>query len=229
MQQSTRNYEWAVFVVPFVLYLLGTSSIGSLGVPYPIGYVGVCMACGIVTAALLWKFSVLKPHWDLLPAVAVGLIGIVLWIALSSLHLEKYVLVMLPNWLRPESRVAFNPFEQMDSIALAWGFVAARMIGLAIIVPIAEELFWRGFLLRWLEKEDWRSVKIGEFGLQSGAIVVLLFTLAHPEWLAACVYCSLLNGYFWLKKDLWGCVVAHAVSNGMLGIYVLTTASWQLW
>lgn len=229
MQKLSRNYEWTVFVVPFVLYLLGTSSIGSFNVSYPIGYISVCVVCGIVTAMLLWRFPVLKPHWNLIPAIIVGLVGIVLWIALSSLHLEKYLLVMLPGWLRPESRVAFNPIEQLDSVAFAWMFIAVRFIGLAVLVPVAEELFWRGFLLRWLEKEDWQSVKFGDFGLQSGAIVVVLFTLAHPEWLAAIVYCSLINGYFWLKKDLWGCVVAHAVSNGVLGVYILATASWQLW
>ena len=60
-------------------------------------------------------------------------------------------------------------------------------------------------------------------------IVILLFTVAHPEWLAAAVYCALLNGLFYWKKCLWCCIVAHSVSNLVLGAYILTTGAWWLW
>jgi membrane protease YdiL (CAAX protease family) len=59
--------------------------------------------------------------------------------------------------------------------------------------------------------------------------VTLLFTAAHPEWLAAAVYCAILNGLIYWKRDLWSCVVAHATSNLLLAVYILTTATWELW
>lgn len=65
--------------------------------------------------------------------------------------------------------------------------------------------------------------------MKSALIVTLLFALAHPEWLAAAVYCTLLNGLLYWKGDLWNCVVAHGVSNLVLAIYILFTGSWELW
>jgi CAAX prenyl protease-like protein len=110
-----------------------------------------------------------------------------------------------------------------------WGFVAVRLVGLALVVPVAEELFWRGFLARWLLGPDWQTRPVGQFTPVSFAIVTLLFTLAHPEWVAAAVYCALLNGLAYWTRDLWNCVVAHAVSNLVLGGYILTTGDWKLW
>ena len=104
-----------------------------------------------------------------------------------------------------------------------------RLVGIAVLVPIAEELFWRGFLLRWLIDPEWEEIKLGEYTHHSCAIVVLMFTVAHPEWLAAASYCLLINGLLYWKKDLWQCVVAHAVSNLVLAIYVLQTGHWWLW
>ena len=123
----------------------------------------------------------------------------------------------------------------LDSIRLSKsqvstsGFIFIRMIGLAILVPAVEEVFWRGFLARWLVAEKWEEVPIGKFTVSSFLFVTILFTTAHPEWIAAFVYCSLLNGYLIWKKDLWSCVVAHGVSNLVLGVYVLVTAQYQLW
>jgi CAAX prenyl protease-like protein len=104
-----------------------------------------------------------------------------------------------------------------------------RLIGLVILVPIAEELFWRGFLLRWVISSAWRDVPLGAFSFRSFFIVTVLFATTHPEWLAAAVYCALLNGVLYWKKDLWSCVVAHAASNSMLAVYVMATESWWLW
>src|SRR5262249_30767252 len=101
--------------------------------------------------------------------------------------------------------------------------------GLAVLVPVAEELFWRGFLARWLVNPDWQRQPLGHFTPASFIIVTVLFTLAHPEWLAAAVYCALLNGLLAWKRDLWNCVVAHGVSNLALGVYILTEKDWKLW
>src|SRR5207245_8058970 len=119
------------------------------------------------------------------------LFGIALWIGLCWLNLEQEFAAFLPPWLRP-TRAAFNPFERITEPAARWSFIAARLAGLVILVPVVEELFWRGFLLRWLMSQNWQHQKLGHFNGQSFVMVTFLFTLAHPEWLAAAVYCSLL-------------------------------------
>jgi hypothetical protein len=167
-------------------------------------------------------------HWRIAPGIAVGLVGIAIWIGLSSLHIEQRIADYLPDVLRPGDRVGFNPFESLDG-PVAWLFITFRLVGIAIVVPLAEELFWRGFLLRWLIKPEWEEVKVGTYTFASCAIVTLMFTLAHPEWFAAAAYCLLLNALLYRTKDLWQCIVAHAVSNLTLAVYVLVTGEWWLW
>lgn len=216
-------------VIPFVLYLVATSIAANWPEFYPISYAATVLICSIVSWILLRGRGIVVPHRQVIDAIGVGLIGIALWILLSEFHLESRVAELLPESLRPGARVAYNPFEKLDHAWQAWLFVGVRVIGLSIIVPIAEELFWRGFLARWLIATDWEKIPLGRFTPFSFSAVTLLFTLAHPEWFAAAVYCALLNLLLMWKRDLWRCIVAHGVSNLTLAIYVLAAKAWWLW
>ena len=219
-----KSYIW-----PFFTYLIGVSVASRLGSMYPLAYAAVVVLVGAVTWSVLRGHRIVVPHWRVGEAVIVGLVGIALWIGLSELGLERNIATHLPEWLRPGPRVAYNPFEELTQPMAVWGFLGLRLIGLVALVPLAEELFWRGFLLRWLTSPEWEEVPLGRFSGRSFFLVVLLFTLAHPEWLAAAVYCALLNWLLYWKKDLWSCIVAHGVSNLALGLYILATGAWWLW
>jgi CAAX prenyl protease-like protein len=221
--------EAKVFILPFVLYLVGTTFIARFGDAwYPLLYSLVVAVVAAVLFRFLWRSGIVRPHWKVLPGVAFGILGIAMWIFLCSLSIEQRLGEFLPSWLQPDERVGYNPFEQLQGTAI-WAFIAVRMLGIAVVVPLAEELFWRGFLMRWLIDPAWEKVPIGEYTASSCAIVTLMFTLAHPEWIAAATYCLLINGLLYWKKDLWQCIVAHAVSNLSLAVYVLVYGAWALW
>jgi uncharacterized protein len=213
------------YILPFTLYLIGVNVAAWLPDVYPLAHVGVAALVGVATWVLLRGQRVFRPHWRVGEAVLVGLVGIALWIGLSELRLEQ----LLPSTLRPQPRVGYNPFQHLAHSWTIGTFVAVRLIELVVLVPLAEEMFWRGFLLRWLTSAEWEKVPLGRFSGRAFLIVTLLFTLAHPEWLAAAVYCMLLNGLLYWKKDLWCCVVAHGVSNLVLGLYIVMTGAWWLW
>lgn len=217
------------YIVPFVLYLLGTTIAAEFADWYPLAYAGVVLLVGGITWQSLWRSPLIVPHRQVLDALLVGTLGIVLWIGLSELRLEDQIAEWLPSWLRPAPRVGYNPWAELKHPSWVRAFLAVRFLGLAALVPVIEELFWRGFLLRWLTSPEWEKLPPGQFSRSAFGWVVVLFALAHPEWLAAAIYCALLNGFFAWKKDLWKCIVAHAVSNLLLGLYVLKTASWWLW
>ncbi len=217
------------YVAPFVLYLLGTSLASQVPESYPAAYLAVVIVVGAVAWGLLRGRRIIVPHGRVAGAVVAGFVGIALWVVLSELRLEDRVASLLPEWLRPGERRGFNPFKELTHPLAVWGFIAVRLIGLAVLVPVVEELFWRGFLLRWIISPDWEDVPLGKFQVTSFVLVTLLFTLAHPEWLAAACYCMLLNGLLYWKRDLWDCIVAHGVSNLVLGAYVLSTGAWWLW
>src|SRR5262245_56486436 len=202
----------SAYVLPFVLYLVCTQ----IAAAYPDQYAwlycaSVTLVAG-VTIALLYGRNLIRPHRRILAGIGVGLVGIALWIGLCQLAWERTIAAYLPSWLQSQ-RPAFNPFRDLDRPIAQGAFLAARLAGLVILVPIVEELFWRGFLLRWLTTPNWQQQPLGAFSPRAFLLVTLLFTLAHPEWLAAAVYCSLLNGLLYWKGDLWNCIVAHGVSN----------------
>lgn len=217
------------YVAPFVLYLLGTAVIASWPEFYPFGYSAVVLVVGGIAWWLLRGRNIVTPHAHVGAGVLAGVVGIAIWIGLSELRLEEQLAEYLPRWLQPEPRVGYNPRQEISHPLVYWGFLGARLLGLVVLVPLAEELFWRGFLARWLKSPNWEEVPLGEFSATSFGLVVLLFTLAHPEWFAAAAYCALLNLLLMWKRDLWNTIVAHAVSNLLLAIYVLNTEAWWLW
>jgi len=223
------RYLWLSFVGPFALYWILTQVPPLYPDYYAWTYPAVVILAGAGTVALLYGRQILRPHRHVAAGVAAGLVGIALWIFLSHLQLERYLSALLPEALQPKGRVAFDPFTSIANPGARWAFVGFRLVGLVLVVPIAEELFWRGFLLRWLISPNWQEQRLGQFSGFSFAGVVVVFTLAHPEWLAAAVYCALLNGLIYWKRDLWTCVVAHGVSNLVLAIYILSTQHWELW
>ena len=217
------------YVLPFFVYVLGVSLAAQWPDQYPLVYAAVVA----VTAAVAWPLwcgrRIAVPHWRVGAAILVGLVGIVLWIGLSELRLEAQIAEYLPGWLRPAARTAYNPFDELTGPVAIGGFVVLRLVGLVVLVPLVEELFWRGFLLRWVVSERWQDVPYGRFTVTSFLVVTLFFTLVHAEWFAAAVYCALLNGLLYWKRDLWTCIVAHGVSNLVLALYILSAGAWWMW
>ena len=61
------------------------------------------------------------------------------------------------------------------------GFLAVRMLGLVLIVPLFEELFWRSFVVRWIiDPDDFRKVPIGRVTLAAGAITAACSPSSTP-------------------------------------------------
>ncbi|GIW98741.1 MAG: hypothetical protein KatS3mg111_2074 [Pirellulaceae bacterium] len=217
------------YVAPLVVYLVGTAIAGRFeGAGYAMAYTAVVLVVAALCLMLRREMVDLRPHFQVLPGLVVGVGGIISWIVLSRLGIEQFVGELLPTFLRPAERPAFVPWEELPREA-AMGFLATRIVGLAVLVPVAEELFWRGFLLRWWVDPDWQRVPLGTFTWGSCAGVTLLFAAAHPEWVAAAIYCLLVNGLLYWKHDLWQCVTAHATSNLLLAAYILWTKAWWLW
>jgi len=217
------------YVAPFVVYLLFSQIAVYYDALYPWLYIAAVIMAGGATIYLLSERYLFQPHKNILPGILFGITGIIAWILLSQLNLDEAVISVLPEWLQPGPRREFNPFETISSPFFEWLFILVRTVGLVLLVPIVEELFWRGFLLRWVISANWEEQPIGVFTLRSFLWVVLLFTTAHPEWFAAAAYCILLNILLYWKKDLWLCIVAHSTSNFILVVYVLLTGSWVLW
>ena len=152
-------------------------------------------------------------------AIAVGLLVFVLWIA------PQQFLGFAP---RPDG---FNPDLFAGDPFWYWATVILRFLRLVVVVPLTEEIFWRGFLLRYLIKEDFEHVPFGTFSWLSFAIVTALFGFSHSvaDWPAALLKGAIYNGVAYRTKSLSSCVLVHALTNLLLGLWIMKTRQWGFW
>ena len=150
------------------------------------------------------------------------------WIAILS-GVFVFVLWILPEGLYPQiGSSEFNPYEHASGYNV-YLLIAFRLTGAVLIVPLMEELFWRSFALRYLISSDFKSIPLGQFSWFSFIFVSLAFGLEHHRWLvgiaAGLVYASVL----YHRKNLFAPILSHAITNLLLGIYVISTHQWSFW
>jgi CAAX prenyl protease-like protein len=218
------------YAIPMAGYLVLTTIEGYLptaagGGPSPFWYPLAYAVKVAVVAALMW---VCRSTWrDLRPwpgvaaialAVGMGLAVTAVWVGLDGYY---------PTFALSGTRAAFDP--GVLSPAARWSFVVLRLLGLVVLVPVFEELFWRSFLIRWLIAEDFTNVPIGRVTPLAAVVSSVLFGAVHPEWLP-----GVLTGLAWAwllrrTRSVSACVVSHATANLALGLYVLATGAWKFW
>jgi len=243
-----ERHRWLPFILPLLVYMLagsleptpeklGGRAIG-LGIPYSY-YPWVYTAKLLLTAAAV---ALVFPAFRQFPlrvsglAVVVGVVGIFVWVGLCKLGIERRVLapalgsIGLEGFIASGERSAFDPFEQLEGQpAAAWGFLFVRFLGLVAIVPFIEEVFYRGFLMRFITHPDWWEVPMGKANTAAIVAATVVPMLMHPaELLAAAVWFSMITWMYLRTRNLWDCVAAHAVTNLLLGVYVVFSGEWQL-
>jgi uncharacterized protein len=234
-----ERQHWATFLLPFLVFMLGGTleptpdkpGGGMLGLAIPYSYYPWVYACRIAltlaAVAFVWpgyrKFP-LRLSWT---AVLVGIVGGPLWIALASPGWEHlYVWPMIQKVFGSSAggeRSAFNPFDPANHLSAggAWTFLAVRFVGLVAVVPLIEEFFLRGFVMRFVMTRDWWEVPFGTASTLAIVLGTVFPVISHPEWLAAAVWFSMITWLMLRTRNIWDCVAAHAITNLILGIYVV--------
>jgi CAAX prenyl protease-like protein len=122
-----------------------------------------------------------------------------------------------------------DPFDPRVDGRIHPGFALTRLAGAALVVPVMEEIFWRSFLMRWLEKPSFLEVDPRQVGPKALLITSAVFAAEHRLWFAG-LLAGLLYGELYRRTgDIRVVVLSHAVTNGLLGVYVLATGSWTFW
>jgi uncharacterized protein len=238
------RHAWLSFVAPMIVFLLvgslepTASKPGAQAIGLAITYRAYPLVYAIKIAAVLATLVLVWPGYREFPCRAsawspvLGVAGAAIWIVLC--RAEQWLLEWLGfGWLVDfGARAAFDPFAHWAGRPLmAGGFIALRLIGLALIVPLIEEFFLRGFLVRFVTAADWRQVKLAQASRLAIAVSIAAPMLWHPpsELLAAAVWFSLMAWWMLRTGNLWDCVLAHAATNLTMGLYVLYSGQWQLW
>jgi uncharacterized protein len=150
---------------------------------------------------------------------AVGTIIFVLWISPQAFFGQ------------PPRLIGFDPSVFSQQPALYWLTVVFRFARLVVVVPLVEEIFWRGFLLRYLIDEKFYEVPFGKFSALAFWAVSIAFALGHsmPDWIAAFITGMTYNAVAYRTKSLTSCVLVHAITNLLLGLWIMHTHQWGFW
>ncbi|MBC7785758.1 MAG: CAAX prenyl protease-related protein [Burkholderiales bacterium] len=209
------------YIIPMGIFMGFTFFGGTYKSFYPLSYVLKTILVAIALFAL-WNYFT-RIRWTHLGLGAlVGVVGVFQWIGMEKLFMSHPWL----SWTHFGGDLresAFRPYEFFkDSPALMWAFITIRWAGASLVVPVMEELFWRDFAWRTIASpNDFQLEPVATFDRNAFLIVPLIFATVHPQWLTAIVW-ALLIGWLLVKtKSLGACIVAHGVTNFLLGAYVL--------
>lgn len=148
-------------------------------------------------------------------SLAIGFVVYVVWIGLSAL--APYQPEAPPEGI----------FELAAPLTAVW--IAGRALGSIIVVPIVEELAFRGFLLRRLVGRDFNRVPYEGWHWPAALLSSLAFAAVHQQWIGGFI-AGLLYAYAQKHRGLLSdAIVAHAVSNLLISIQVLAFGHWSLW
>ena len=214
-------------VVPFVLFVVLTFTQESFG---PAGRYWIYLAKTLLGAAMLlavWP-AVAEMRWEWSwEAIVVGVGLFVVWVGLDDF------LIWL-GWKSSYPKLNFGGGAPWNPLAhfgqgTAWFFIVVRVAGSTLVVPPLEEAFFRSFVYRYISKADFLSVPLGAFAGRPFLFTSLLFAAEHREWLAGLI-CGLV--FQWLvcrKKRLGDAITAHAITNLLLGLWVVWRGEWRFW
>jgi exosortase E/protease (VPEID-CTERM system) len=203
----------------YLLPMLVTLAAGMLTRPFGASLDGLYPVTVIATAAVLffYRSEIIRLGWNVdLSSLGAGAAVFAIWIALArwsgTLHDPSMAAALrsLPGWDR-------------------YGWLLFRVAGAVVTVPIAEELCFRGYLLRKLVSADFESVDPRRFTWLSFLLSSLLFGLLHRNWIAGILAGMGFALVLYRRGRLTDAIVAHSACNALLASYVLATGSWALW
>jgi len=170
-----------------------------------------------LVAELKWAFS-----WE---AVVVGIGVCAIWIGLDPYY--HHFGAKAPEEM---AKSCWNPLREFGAAsALGWFFVVVRILGSSIVVPPIEEMFYRSFLYRFIANPDFEKVPLRYFSWIPFLAASVVFGFAHYEWLAG-ILCGMAYQWLVIRRGRLGeAMTAHAITNFLLGVWVIWKNDWMFW
>lgn len=205
------DFPSAPYLAPLLIQLMMTTVFAAFTVGLDVFY----PARMLIVVGVLWSFRKTYSQLEIFStpsflSVAAGIAVYALWIGLI-----------------PEVQAVDPRSELPGSLVLLWFF--SRLLGSAIVVPLVEELAFRGYLLRRLQDRWFWNIPIGRLTVFSVAVSSIIFGAMHQAWFAGCLAGA---AYAWvtsIRGRLGDAVLAHAVTNFCIALHVVALHRWDLW
>jgi exosortase E/protease (VPEID-CTERM system) len=172
----------------------------------------------VATAAALWHFRAAYRGFDwqwTWQSAGIGVTVFIMWLALET------------------SRGASGSEVEAGLAQLApvgtglW--LASRILGSIITVPLAEEFAFRGYLTRKLVSPAFETVRLGQFTWLSFLGSSVAFGFLHGRWIAGTLAGMAYAVALYRRGQIGDAVYAHMTTNALIAAYVLSAGRWSLW
>jgi len=203
----------AALLVPFVVLMAASIVTTAVSVGFDAWYpLKVSAAAGA-----LWYFrAAYRPlgwEWSW-HSVAIGAAVFALWILLEP---------------APESPPALPGDLAAIPVWLAGLWLVFRIIGSVVVVPLVEELAFRGYLLRKFAARRFEDLDPRHFSLLAFVASSVLFGVLHGRWLAGTLAGMAYALAVYRRGQIGDAVAAHGTTNALIALHVLVLREWSLW
>lgn len=212
------------YVVPFAVLL------ASMAV---IPYLRLHLLTELVVRALVPTLALLLFSWRVLDfrctmpgrSLLAGVAVFVIWVAPDLLwpgYREHWLFV---NRLTGELSSSMpESFRQHGTALLLRSFRAI------LVVPVIEELFWRGWMTRWIDRNQFSETPLGVMSRSSFLLTAALFGAEHgPYWDVGFAAGAFYNWWLVRTRRLGDLFLAHAATNACLSLFVVYSGRWEFW
>ena len=221
------NDRWPAlpWVAPFALFMGVLAAAPVLGLPQPWDSL---LRLGVPLLGLAWGAWPILRSLRIAHPVADGMIGLgvcALWVAPDLLIPGWRAHPIFQNALTGTLTASLAPADFADPFV-----VTLRVVRAVVLVPVVEELFWRGWLPRWIADPAWQGVTFGHYTRLAFYGTALLFAAEHGPYWEVGLLCGLLYNV-WMRhtRSLGDLILVHAVSNAALSVVVLRTGRYAFW
>jgi CAAX prenyl protease-like protein len=162
-------------------------------------------------------------HW--LGSAVLGVVVFLIWVGPDLLWPEYRQSPLFNNALVGAPKSSLPPGSKVNA-----AFIVVRVLASVVNVPLLEELFWRGWMMRWLISKDFSKAALGAYTAQSFWVVAVLFASEHGSYWDVGLAAGILYNWWMIRtRSLADCMFSHAVTNALLAAYVLASGQWQYW
>jgi CAAX prenyl protease-like protein len=217
---STSTLAW---VGPFAVFALWLAVDKSLPIANPAKEM---LRDGVLLASILYFSRHIlphsAPHW--MASIALGLAVCAMWVAPDALFPGWRSHFLFQNSVVGQLKTSIPPSELTPLM------LVSRTARAALLVPVLEELFWRGWLPRWLQDTNFSRIPLGQYTPFAFWSTAVLFALEHGSYWEVGLLCGIIYNW-WMRRtrSLGDLILVHAVTNLALSIYVIVTGRWTFW
>jgi exosortase E/protease (VPEID-CTERM system) len=215
LDRSARTNPATPYLVPLIIMLATAMVTGGLfAKDLDLGYPLRVIFAG--TALWIYRKQLNDSPWSWnRSAILAGIIAVVPWLVLGSQSTAT------------NQHLGSDLYSLPLPLTLLW--IGFRLTGAILVAPLAEELAFRGYLMRRFTSFDFQQVTYGKVTLLSVAMSSILFGLLHHNWIAAMFSGAVYAFAARRGNALSDAICAHATTNLTLAVVVLTTGDWSLW